>query len=1470
MLLKEFNQNQARDNRGRWIKIGQIQEAAINPTKATELRAIVAPEDKSKLEAELKKADEDYYDSIHFSEIGPKTLRTWKSVFPGRDPREAAKMVGAQPDSLVRVRINDDGNIEITSRNEAYAMKRTVTQIQGGGYAMQNDEIYIKEEFRGDGLGTKIFADQVANLRAMGFSHISCWAGRNEVHNGYYTWARLGYDCPLHSILDLNHDLTKVFPSASTLQDIMTTKEGREWWKEKGKAFKAVFNLSPDSRNSRVLADYLTTKENPQAQKKSYSAQTKSVHLMQPSDRAMLMEACRGLMGLTLEKAHAPRGFNRQRPLVISGKPYIGGQYIPGVSQAKVDREAAKQNSKVQAGAPAKKQSDTQRLMAGLAAGGFSWNPTSKKVPTDGYMVSIYPESGAVFNSLDDVKLGTLFDYIDERSKEWKANENVHIGGWLDDSDGKVYLDLSLRVDDEKTAHELSTKYGQLAFYDVKNGKVITTMTQEQQLQWEKENNVGAKRQASNGAGTEQSVVDGRQDPNGAGNVQGTAGAGAIGAGGSGPAGARQGTGSTEGKYSHDGLKSVIDDWMTSAGIDPAKKFTRDKGYRELPSQQVLDSVAAEQQAATSTPDEQTSKAYDAFKSVLLQQYEAIKKSGLKIKAWRGEGEPYKSSPDKIWSPSSDVMRQRVQDEGEFYFFMTEKGFGSEGASEEQTKHPLLQMSPAKTDDGEPMLYNDLFRVVHDAVAHLYGGYSFSTKGEFNGMLAHASTLPREAWPALFSETFGQNSVYEKTGKFANQNVYTSKYLNLIDEGLSQMTKSYKQAQQADIDSDEPVGAGRLRQHPDAATRLAARELLNKSLAPKHEPDLLKACRGLLKSSLSDAEGDGILDIDMDDDDYCEDAIDIMDYGDADIDSMVSDLKVFLDDDGLVNCAIQGNKLICSWGDWASGESMDLVKEICEAHGFEYCGMDEAGDLEQIYPGCELLKSMRLKLLKARAPAGFTQQHPLVIDGNNFIGGMWIPNISQERVDQAARDQESTRQAGVEQQRQSAAEPTAGDQPAPAGSPKQQGESSIAADETKKRDGALSKPRIRAVLEAASKIEFTDDYIGGEGKEFDADEVEESLDSDARNELQEHLNEEEMNQLDNYIDIDYDWTEIARNAGYDNTDIIDKAREIVDGDDEANASLDEWAESDDSAASGTDHVEMLRDFMKERHPDYDDQFADMYRDAENAMIEAQQEYEDEYRQSILESGEIDVSEYREQWLRDYFDNNGLAGSEDAQTGVWGKDNDGAPTYYFDTENGKYQIWTSEGSKSTTIGFCDAEGSHDITGAGNAHKVFMQVLPAISALINNGKQDCYQFSAAGESRQKLYDRLASSIADVQPEYSVMAYLPSPTSSKQYVVCKRELKDSYIEMASRQVPDIRAKLQELVKSEAAANRDWLSFFEPGKAKLDQWREESAWSYFDTVKEKKPFNGITEETRAKLRNKKSKMAKQKMAAKRSGQTF
>lgn len=267
-------------------------------------------------------------------------------------------------------------------------------------------------------------------------------------------------------------------------------------------------------------------------------------------------------------------------------------------------------------------------------------------------------------------------------------------------------------------------------------------------------------------------------------------------------------------------FRAAIDDVVSKSGGDPAKVWDRSKGLAETPPPAEVGQYADEQQSQTGKPlTPEAEASYAALVDEIGKQYEALLASGLKVHAWRGEGEPYGDPPGST-RPNSDKMRRDIAESGEYSFFMTESGFGAGNVTE---NHPMLRPTKFKTSDGDPMIANDLFRVVHDFVAHVRGGYSFSTNGEFNGTLSHASTLPEAAWPALFAETFGQNAVYERTGGYANQNAYASTTgAEMIRRELSKR-RGESRAEDSNQDSDEPLGYQHIKSRPYLAKSLAAK-----------------------------------------------------------------------------------------------------------------------------------------------------------------------------------------------------------------------------------------------------------------------------------------------------------------------------------------------------------------------------------------------------------------------------------------------------------------------------------------------------------------------------------------------------------------------------------------------------------------------------------------------------------------------
>jgi hypothetical protein len=137
--------------------------------------------------------------------------------------------------------------------------------------------------------------------------------------------------------------------------------------------------------------------------------------------------------------------------------------------------------------------------------------------------------------------------------------------------------------------------------------------------------------------------------------------------------------------------------------------------------------------------------AYDALKRETLAQYEHVVNRGLKVLPWQHEGQPYQSSRD---------LFDKVKATHTLYYYPTKAGYGQAGDTAVDN-HPMLEQAPGHP---EGVVYNDLFRAVHDYFAHAMHGHQFGPTGELRAWHEHAKMYSPLARKALTTETHGQNS----------------------------------------------------------------------------------------------------------------------------------------------------------------------------------------------------------------------------------------------------------------------------------------------------------------------------------------------------------------------------------------------------------------------------------------------------------------------------------------------------------------------------------------------------------------------------------------------------------------------------------------------------------------------------------------------------------------------------------------
>ncbi len=122
----------------------------------------------------------------------------------------------------------------------------------------------------GNQIGTRLLAHQVAKAIQLGFQSIELLAVRGREANGYYTWARLGFNTSFTNTeleqlrLAFSNDTGFELPEATlTLHDLMFGIEdgiGLDFWRKHGYSKDMQFDLQPNSSSNIILDAYLEQK----------------------------------------------------------------------------------------------------------------------------------------------------------------------------------------------------------------------------------------------------------------------------------------------------------------------------------------------------------------------------------------------------------------------------------------------------------------------------------------------------------------------------------------------------------------------------------------------------------------------------------------------------------------------------------------------------------------------------------------------------------------------------------------------------------------------------------------------------------------------------------------------------------------------------------------------------------------------------------------------------------------------------------------------------------------------------------------------------------------------------------------------------------------------------------------------------------------------------------------------------------
>jgi hypothetical protein len=134
---------------------------------------------------------------------------------------------------------------------------------------------------------------------------------------------------------------------------------------------------------------------------------------------------------------------------------------------------------------------------------------------------------------------------------------------------------------------------------------------------------------------------------------------------------------------------------------------------------------------------------YARLKEQTLRQFGFLRDTGLRVEPWLGPGQPYRGSRDL----TAKLAASRV-----LYVYLTTSGHGP-GRSVDD--HPMCEPSDIRVRDVD-LLYNDLFRAVHDLFGHVMLGSSMTVAGEFRAAYVHMAMYSPAVHPVVFSEHVSQ------------------------------------------------------------------------------------------------------------------------------------------------------------------------------------------------------------------------------------------------------------------------------------------------------------------------------------------------------------------------------------------------------------------------------------------------------------------------------------------------------------------------------------------------------------------------------------------------------------------------------------------------------------------------------------------------------------------------------------------
>ena len=168
-------------------------------------------------------------------------------------------------------------------------------------------------------------------------------------------------------------------------------------------------------------------------------------------------------------------------------------------------------------------------------------------------------------------------------------------------------------------------------------------------------------------------------------------------------------------------------------------------------------------------------ESYRAFLNETKKQYELLVSKGYDIRPWLKEGEPY--------GVESENVRKDIKNNKRLFYLRSRSATGENNENESSENYMPFEDTGIRID-GDIVLFNDLFRAVHDIFGHGMVNNSFSAQGELNAYKTHAPMYSEKAQKALFLETVVYNAYYKENKSYGPRKIYDipDKFISKINE----------------------------------------------------------------------------------------------------------------------------------------------------------------------------------------------------------------------------------------------------------------------------------------------------------------------------------------------------------------------------------------------------------------------------------------------------------------------------------------------------------------------------------------------------------------------------------------------------------------------------------------------------------------------------------------------------------------